>query len=53
MYSGMIWTERVLKVGTDKGRGAAVSWGIPETKPTGRSECPVGCERCQSVALKL
>ncbi len=49
----MIWTEGVFKVGADKGRGAAVSWGITETKPTGRSECPAGCDRCQNVALKL
>ncbi len=49
----MIWTEGVFKVGTDKGSGAAVSWGRTETKPTGRSECPAGCDRCQSVAPKV
>lgn len=43
MCGGMIWTERVSKVGTVRCKGTAFCWGITETMPTGRSECPVGC----------
>ncbi|KAM7414261.1 hypothetical protein PAMA_019198 [Pampus argenteus] len=41
----MIWTGRVFKVETDNGKEAAVSWGVTETKPTGRRKCPAGCDR--------
>ena len=39
-------------VGADRG-GRAVSGGITKIVPAGKNVCPVGCDRCQSVELKL
>lgn len=36
--------EGMFKVGTDRGRYAAVLYGIAETMPMGKSQGPVGCE---------